>query len=246
MKILIIGNETYLGKKLIESFSTEHEVGSINSLNFPFLPKEDNLFDLFICCSFIEPKNIKDLVGYAKCTGAKKFIYISSGRIYGNKTITPSHVESKPDFETEEDTFKKIIGEFYCEHYAKQYKINYLIMRIFDIYGDDEEESIIAQLKKSNTLDCLPSATRDFINISDVIRVFKHYLDGKGNFHTGCINVATGVETSIIDLAEEMGKEVTFTGKDKIEFSRADITDLNFMGIIPEIKVKEWIKNENV
>lgn len=241
MKILIIGNETYLGKKLIESFSDEHEIKSINGLELPYLPKEDNLFNLFICCSFIEPKDIKGLVNYAKFTGAKKFIYVSTGRVYGNKTITPSHVESKPDFESDEETFKKIIGEFYCEHYAKKQKINYLIMRVFDFYGDDEEESIIAQLKKSDTLDCLPSATRDMIHISDVMRVFKHYLDGKSDFKTSCINVATGVETSIKDLAEEMGKEVTFTGKDKIEFSRADITDLNFMGIVPEINVKELV-----
>jgi len=127
-----------------------------------------------------------------------KIIVTSSAAIYQNsdnsvdeKSIT---VSSSPYGQSKLDMEKITI----------QSKINYSILRLFNVYGNRQTTGVIANFKK-NILENKPltifgdgKAIRDFIHIDDVIDAI--LLSMKSTF--GIYNIASGTGTSINNLAK--------------------------------------------
>ena len=140
----------------------------------------------------------QNVLDSCKFNNILKIIITSSAAIYQNsdnpvdeKSITKSlspYGQSKLDME-------KIII---------QSKINYSILRLFNVYGNGFTSGVIANFKKNisenNSLTIFGDgkATRDFIHIDDVIDGI--ILSMKSTF--GIYNIASGNGTSISNLAK--------------------------------------------
>ncbi len=140
----------------------------------------------------------------AHCKNAL-FVYASTGKVYGVAEAVP----------ITENTFpkpmnilgkSKYITEKVIDFYA-QPDNQYLITRIFNIYGGRQKENfivptIVKQLKEGKQLH-LGNITdqRDYLYVDDFVNAFVGCIDAKeqlGNFEI--INIGSGIPTSVGDI----------------------------------------------
>jgi nucleoside-diphosphate-sugar epimerase len=206
---------------------------------------------------------------YANLTGVEKFIFASSGcSVYGSQAPLPL----KEDFVSLHlDTpyqIHKLLGELYCNYFHNYYGLPVAIARYFNVYGPGEVpgkyRNVIpnfiwwAMHGQPLPITGTGEETRDFTYVEDII---------DGTLRMGvveeavgeAINLASGTETKIIDLAnwinEITGNKAGIIFKprrdwDKAIRRRASIEKARkILGYEPKTdmktglrKVYEWIK----
>jgi len=206
---------------------------------------------------------------YANLTGVEKFIFASSGcSVYGSQAPLPL----KEDFiSLHLDTpyqIHKLLGELYCNYFHNYYGLPVAIARYFNVYGPGEVPgkyrnvipNFIWWAMHSQPLPITGTGeeTRDFTYVEDIV---------DGTLRMGvveeavgeAINLASGTETRIIDLAnwinEITGNKAGIIFKprrdwDKAIRRRASIEKAKkILGYEPKTdmktglrKVYEWIK----
>ncbi len=181
-----------------------------------------------------------------------KMIYTSSSSVYGNNELCH---ESDPLQPLSLHSSLKIANERLIESFAIKNRIDYTITRIFNMYGGDDHFSIISKIieayKNNRTLNIFNngSATRDFIHIDDVVKVYKVILNE--NINAPILNIGRGIECSVgelISFLESRGIYIKTRNKlrDELKRSTADISKLlNIMGEEEEfIKLKDYLLKE--
>jgi len=206
---------------------------------------------------------------YANLTGVEKFIFASSGcSVYGSQAPLPL----KEDFiSLHLDTpyqIHKLLGELYCNYFHNYYGLPVTIARYFNVYGPGEVpgkyRNVIpnfiwwAMHGQPLPITGTGEETRDFTYVEDIV---------DGTLRMGvveeavgeAINLASGTETKIIDLAnwinEITGNKAGIIFKprrdwDKAIRRRASIEKARkILGYEPKTdmktglrKVYEWIK----
>ncbi|HLG25002.1 MAG TPA: NAD-dependent epimerase/dehydratase family protein [Candidatus Nanoarchaeia archaeon] len=160
-----------------------------------------------------------NLLELCKESEIKKFVFASSCSVYGNAKVVPTDEESALS-PLEPFSASKIAAEKFIESYSKLYGIDFLVFRIFNLYGPSQTNRIIPHLVKSalnsneiKVRNC--SVTRDYIHAKDVTDAFLNFSESK----SGTYNLGSGVETSIKDIAEKLGailkKKITVHETDK-------------------------------
>ena len=137
-----------------------------------------------------------------------KLIYLSS-YLYGNPKKIPID-EKEPVKTTNPYTLSKKIAEDLCNFYSRNYGVNVLILRPFNVYGPNQKEhflipSIIKQVnleKEIRVKDLKPR--RDFIYVKDLIEAITKTIELKMNFEI--INIASGTSYSVSEVIEEIQK----------------------------------------
>ena len=140
----------------------------------------------------------QNVLDSCKFNNISKIIVISSASVYQNsdKPVTEaSIVEPLSPYGQSKLDMEKII---------MQSKIDYTILRLFNVYGDGHTSGVITNFKK-NILENKPliifgdgKAIRDFIHIDDVVNGIIISMKSK----SGIYNIASGNGTSINDLAK--------------------------------------------
>ncbi|MCR6691294.1 MAG: NAD-dependent epimerase/dehydratase family protein [archaeon YNP-LCB-003-016] len=206
---------------------------------------------------------------YANLVGVEKFVFASSGcSVYGSQAPLPL----KEDFiSLHLDTpyqIHKLLGELYCNYFHNYYGLPVAIARYFNVYGPGEVPgkyrnvipNFIWWAMHSQPLPITGTGeeTRDFTYVEDIV---------DGTLRMGvveeavgeAINLASGTETRIIDLAnwinEITGNKAGIIFKprrdwDKAIRRRASIEKAKkILGYEPKTdmktglrKVYEWIK----
>ena len=110
----------------------------------------------------------------------------------------------------------KLEMEKKINHLTVQYKIQSIILRLFNVYGDGqsiEYAGVITQFREKINQN-LPliiygdgSAMRDFIHVNDVVIAI---ILAMNSSESNTYNIASGTSTSIVDLAKIM---ITLSGK---------------------------------
>jgi UDP-glucose 4-epimerase len=137
-------------------------------------------------------------------------IYTSSSSVYGDNKkakekdlINPINLAGSIRYSC----------EFFISEHLKSKGLKLIIPRIYNMYGGDDEFSVIYKIKYAiNQNEILSicnngSSVRDWIHVSDVVYFYKELLSL--NF-SGVVNIGTGNGCSlikIIDLAEELFKK---------------------------------------
>jgi UDP-glucose 4-epimerase len=147
----------------------------------------------------------------------KKIIFISSGgAIYSNAKIVPTP-ENYPAHPTSLYGLANLIIEKYIELYYKKYGLNYIILRLSNVYGPRQWESgIIPSLitnllrKRKPIIYGDGKQTRDFIYVSDVIRACliatktkKRGIYNVGSSREVSLNKVFGIIKKILNLEIE-------------------------------------------
>jgi UDP-glucose 4-epimerase len=187
--------------------------GNQSSMHNPLADHENNTLTTLKVCEYF--KNSINL---------KKIVYSSAGCVVAEKTY------NEPNATTEDTNvslyldspyqMSKIFGEFYGNYYFKHHKLPFVKARFQNVYGP--REILGAGLWRGTTatvwrnvtptfiwkalnnmslsLDNAGETTRDFIYVEDIVNgLILCALNGKPG---GVYNLASGVETKIITLAE--------------------------------------------
>jgi len=172
---------------------------------------------------------------YANLVDVEKFIFTSSGcSVYGSQAPLPL----KEDFVSLHlDTpyqINKLVGELYCNYFHDYYKLPVVIARYFNVYGPGEVpgkyRNVIpnfmwwAMHGQPLPITGTGEETRDFTFVEDIV---------DGTLRMGvieeavgeAINLASGTETRIIDLAnwinEITGNKAGIIYKERRDWDKA-------------------------
>ena len=226
-KILITGASGFIGKSLVNDLKEDNfkiycyssKDGDITQQKtWNKMPRADYLIHLaaktFVPKSWKNPKNfiyvnsssLINAIQYCKKNKCK-LIYLSSF-IYGNKK-TPINEESKLSPHNPY-ALSKQIGESICEFYKKVDNLDVIILRPFNIFGENQKESflipkLIKQIKNKDkifVMDLKPK--RDYLYIKDLIQAIKKSLLYKGNFYI--FNIGSGKSYSVEDVIKTLQK----------------------------------------
>lgn len=175
-------------------------------------------------------------------TGVRKLLYLGSSCIYPKlapQPIREEYVLSGPLESTNEPyAISKIAGLKMCEAYRDQYGCNFITVMPTNLYGpndnyDLENSHVMAALLRK-FVDAaalqLPQVEvwgsgaprREFLHVDDLAEaclfLMEHYDE------RAPVNVGTGADLSIRELAELIAELVSYPGNIEFDFSRPDGT----------------------
>lgn len=179
-----------------------------------------------------------------------RFIFISSCSVYGDSS---NSTEDKPCIPVSINGFTKLFNEELIKSFCDANAIDYLILRVFNSYGGDDQFSVVQKLvscarsKRRFTLVNEGIAERDFIHVADVARVVCELAAMP--LKREIINVGSGKSVRIIDLVRAV--EAKF-GKISIVdqqrpgeaiYSRANIDKLKRLVSLQAIDIFDFIRD---
>jgi len=209
-------------------------------------------------------------------SGVKKLLFLGSSCIYPKFAEQPLKEEylltSPLEYTNEPYAIAKIAGIKMCESYYKQYGCNFISVMPTNLYGPNDnfhpDNSHVLpglihkfHLAKINNEPFIQvwgtgKAKREFMHVDDMARACLHVvneLEAKDLYSQNIshINIGSGEEISINDLALLIAKTVRYEGEIKFDLSKPDGTlrkwmdssKLNNLGFTCEIKLEEGIKN---
>ena len=143
----------------------------------------------------------------AQRNNIEKFVYASSAAIYGEPTEIPL-TESADKAQLSPYGLEKQVNEEYADMYLRIYGLPSLGQRYFNVYGPRQDPKspyagvialFVDRILRGADLTVYGDGdqTRDFIYVGDVARANVEALKNKV---TGACNIATGKQTSLLDL----------------------------------------------
>lgn len=149
------------------------------------------------------------LLQYAVKNNCKRFIYASTMSVYGQQGNKVCFSEEDATTPLSFYAVGKLASENYLKIYARNYGIDFTILRYFNIYGPGQNLNNLKQgmisiyLKQiiDPTFDAIgikgsPDRFRDFIFIDDVVKITIAFIHQQ-NTSNQIINVGTGIKTTI-------------------------------------------------
>jgi UDP-glucose 4-epimerase len=144
--------------------------------------------------------------------GVRRVVYASSASVYGNPDALPMR-ETDPMRPITPYCVAKLAGEQLLAFYGERSKLSWLGLRFFNVYGpgqptDAYYTSVIMtflrrlQAGEPPVIDGKGDQSMDFVHVSDVARAVGLALDSDATGES--LNVGTGVQTTIADLAERL------------------------------------------
>ncbi len=138
--------------------------------------------------------------------GAKRFIYLSSAKVFGEPETLPS---AESDFPIPRGTYalSKATGEYQCHMLQARSNMDVVIVRPYSVYGPKQDLNtgyvgmILASLQDGADLHLpgQPDYIRDFVYISDVVRLCSLVLVAPLPGIT-ILNAGSGQSTSLREL----------------------------------------------
>ena len=201
-------------------------------------------------------------------TGVKKLMFLGSSCIYPKLAPQPLKEEylltGLLESTNEPYAIAKIAGIKMCDAYRAQYGCNFISVMPTNLYGpndnyDLQNSHVLPALirkfltaKKNNA----PSVTmwgtgkplREFLHADDLADACLYLMD---NFNEeGLVNIGTGEDLSILELAQLVQKTVGYEGKIELDATKPDgtprklmdVSKLHNMGWRHKISLEEGIK----
>ncbi len=150
----------------------------------------------------------------ARRVGTKRFVFASSGgAVYGEQDAFPAP-ESHPRRPASPYGVSKLCGEEYLAHYALVHGMSVLALRYANVYGPGQDPhgeagvvAIFLDKLLSNQVATINGdglQTRDYVYVGDVARA--NVLGLEAPACTGALNIGTGTETTVVDLARQLAR----------------------------------------
>jgi UDP-glucose 4-epimerase len=166
-----------------------------------------------------------NVVEAAHAAGVQRFVAASSASIYGNATSFPITEAHDPYGNRTLYGAAKVFAEQLYRSYHEMFGFDYVALRYFNVYGPRMDahtaytEVLIRWMQRID--DGLPPVihgagdqTMDFVYVADVARA--NVLAATAAVTDDAYNIASGVETSLVELARAL---LDATGSDlEIEF----------------------------
>ena len=156
----------------------------------------------------------------AKRARVKKVVFSSSAAVYGDQQELPFEEDGERS-PISPYGLHKFMGEHLCRLWSYLYDLPTVSLRYFNVYGPKFDPhgayplvvGKFLELKKNNkplTISGDGTNTRDYVHVRDVARA--NLLAATSDLSKGeVINVASGEETSVLEIAELIGGELEYT-----------------------------------
>ena len=164
--------------------------------------------ELTIQCNVLGTLNVLEL---ARKFDVKTLIHMSTSEVYGSALYVPMD-EKHPLNAPHPYGASKIAADRLCFAYYKTYGVGVRIARCFNIYGPRQKDSgyggVISIFVRRVMDDYSPIIygnglqTRDYLYVKDAVEGLDSILKTKRQLDGEVINLGTGVEISILDLAK--------------------------------------------
>jgi len=206
--------------------------------------------------SFVDPEKYfnqiaygtNELMKWAVECGCKNFVLASTAAVYGRNSNLPLDDDAKPYPESPYAT-SKLLMEYMAESFKDQ---SVAILRFFNVYGEGQRDeggylsAIPIFLKQYNNNEPLTvtgdgKQTRDFVYVGDLVEAIEKSIS-----FNGVLNIGSGQEISIVDIAKMFKDDIKFIPERKeIKRSLADVYNAYFwINWKPKTSLKEWIKSK--
>lgn len=162
------------------------------------LNKLENCFE-YVSSSIISTSKVLDFFDGCQL---EKVIYSSSSSVYGNNILCAEGDIIKP---LNLHASLKVANEKLLEKFCSERNINFTIARVFNMYGGNDNFSIISKIIKAYkedkeiTIVNNGNAIRDFIHIDDVVESYIALLNSK---ELPIVNIGTGNGNSIKNILD--------------------------------------------
>ena len=209
-----------------------------------------------------------NLIKSAYESGVKKLLFMGSSCIYPKvceQPIREEYLLSGP-LETSNEAYAlaKIAGIRMCKHYRSQYGADFITLMPASIYGDNDNFDINhshvipamivkmhnAKLRGDTSVTLWGTGTpmREFLYVDDLADACLFLMQNYSN--DTHINVGTGIEISIRDLAYKIKNTVGYEGGIVFDAEKPDgtmrklldISKLSSMGWTPNVSFEDGIK----
>lgn len=162
--------------------------------------------------------------------GVKRVVLISSGAVYGDHNTQPLSEDMTPD-PASPYAVSKLAAEYYVHTIGALWGIETVVLRVFNTYGPGQSipaahPPVIPHFMQQTTrggsivLHGEGKQTRDFVYLDDVIEAMVAAATAP-NINRQVINIGSGVETSILTLAQYV-VEVTGSGAEWMYINEPD------------------------
>ncbi len=146
-------------------------------------------------------------------TGVRRLINSSSGgAVYGEARLLPTPEDYVPQPLSPYGQ-SKYAAEGYCQLYARLHGLSVVSLRYSNVYGPRQDSSgeggVVAIFCRAGAEHQRPTVfgdgrqTRDWVEVGDVVRA---NLLAAGASVTGAVNIASGRETSVLELITALGE----------------------------------------
>jgi len=192
--------------------------------------------------------------------GVPRFIYAGSSSAYGESPTLPKKEEMAPA-PLSPYAVSKLVGEYYCQVYARLYGIHAVSLRYFNVFGPRQDPAspyaAVIPLFIEAILDGRApiiygdgGQTRDFTYIENVVNANLGALEAPA-LGGDVLNVATGTRVSLLDMLAMLGKilgrpvvpEHAPARAGDVRHSLADITRAReVLGYAPSVTLEEGLR----
>lgn len=187
-------------------------------------------------CHATNVDGLVNILEAARINGVKNVIFSSSSAVYGNNEgicseTTPTNPESPYGY-------SKLIGELYCQQYAKNFGIHTVIARYFNVYGERQNPAgayaaVVAkfmhQMKHNLPITIFGDGlqTRDFVPVAHVVQANLTLAMKAEDFAGQVFNIGTGKSITLLELVEQLKKDFP-NYKNNLTFMPARQGDLKY------------------
>jgi len=188
-------------------------------------------------------------------TNVKRIIFASSAAVYG----TQDKAASEEDLPSPNSIYgyHKYVSEKLIKAYSHSYGLDFLILRLFNVYGQDPQQGkdvvsiFLRQAKMGESLFVKGmNKYRDFVNIRDVVRVFIEASSTSAS--NRILNVGTGVKVTLgelVDLLKEVFPKIKVEHQATPDDGKGLVADIalcqkmfNFSPTSPYDGIRAYIK----
>jgi UDP-glucose 4-epimerase len=166
-------------------------------------------------CFSVNVMGTQEVLDASRVAGVKRVVYSASSSYYGHAS-KPPFLEFAPKGCATPYSLSKWQGEELCDLYTKLYGLSTISLRYFNVYGPREPlkgeyAPVMGLFKTQKALGLRMTIVgdgeqrRDFTHISDVVNA--NLLAAKYVSVTGPVNIGTGTNYSINELAQMIGGE---------------------------------------
>ena len=217
-----------------------------------------------------------NLIHSSYLTNVNKFLFLGSSCIYpkfADQPIKEEYLLTSPlEYTNEPYSIAKIAGIKMCESYYKQYGCNFISVMPTNLYGPNDNfhpqnshvlpglmhRFHLAKINNSPNVEIWGTgkAKREFMYIDDMADAVLHIIDNLEakdlySQNISQINIGSGFETSIKELAEKIASTVGYSGEIKFDLTKPDGTLRKFLdcsrlknlGYTAKIKLEEGLKD---
>lgn len=226
--------------------------------------------------SVVNPQLSKDnfdmvfnVMEFVRKNGIKKVFFASSREVYGNTPGKTVHKEEDAIVTLAESPYSatKLAAEAFVHSYKECYGIDFVILRLSNVYGMYDESDRVVPLfirlinENKDVTVFGEKKLLDFTYIDDTIDGFIKCIENFDKVKNNTFNIASGVGTKILDVAKivqkKLGKDIKIEIRDtrtgEVMEYIADVSKIKkFVDYSPKTPIEdgiekaiEWFKKQN-